>query len=371
MKTHILSLSLFLGTVMAQAQFSPADVRYWVGSGQDSSVLVIDFQDGNLDGQSFAWGYLHDGTATGETMINAIAAADANLEVTITTGFLNDIAYGVHAGLGGDPNYWSTWSGTGIADMTMNSGISESLSNGEWLGCSYTDFDPALPPTDPIAAFDPLAFTAADVLFWTGTGSHSAMLVIDFQDGSATPSYAWGVRFEGSTTGEAMLNAVLGSDPALEAVITTGFLSDVTYGSHAGIGGSPDWWSTWSGTDLGNWSSNLGLSTAVPDGGFFGCSYTDFDPALRPTPPVAAAIPTHIGDQVADHMEVFPQPANEMLYIRNGDHSTQPIVITDLSGRQVLTARGQGLLHTVDVSSLSAGMYVLRMGGMERTIVVQ
>lgn len=370
MNTRILSLSLLLGSAAAHAQFTKSEVQYWIGTGTDSTVLVIDFQDGT-DDDSYAWGYLHDGTATAEDMLNAVASADVNLTVEIPGGFLNTTTYGDHAGIGGSPNWWSTWSGASLTTMTTNMGLSEVLSNGSWFGCSYTDFDPALEPTDPIAAFDPMGFTADDVLFWTGSGSNTALLVIDFQDGSATSSYAWGHRFDGSTTGEAMLNAVLAADPALEAVISTGFLSDVTYGPHAGIGGAPNWWSTWSATNLGNWFSNLGLATAVEHGGLFGCSYTDFNPALRPAPPVAAEIPTGINARVSADLVVYPQPAADVLHIRSTEPIGQPLWITDVAGRQVVTTRGDGLLTTVDVSALPAGMYVLQVGEVKRTIAVQ
>lgn len=369
---HALSAFALLATAPLRAQtFTTNDVAYWVGTGSDSTVLVIDFQDGS-DDASYAWGFLHDGTATAEDMLNAVAAADVNLSVDIPGGFLNSVTYGEHAGIGGDPDWWSTWSGSSLATMVSNLGIAEVLSNGSWFGCSYTDFDPALQPTEPIAAYDPLAFTADDVLFWTGSGAQHALLVIDFQDGSATPSYAWGYRFDGSTTGEAMLNAVVAADPALAAVVTTGFLSDVSYGTHAGIGGAPDWWSTWSATNLGNWTSNLGLTTAVEDGGLFGCSYTDFAPALRPSPPVAAEPATSIHESnTGPSISVFPQPARDILHVVRNDRSVVIARVLDLAGQVVHEQAMQGPTTTIDVSRLPTGMYVLQVGQVKRTLAVQ
>lgn len=366
-----ITFSALLASAPLQAQtFDIGQVEYWVGSGPDSTVLVVDFQDGT-DDPSYAWGFLHDGTATGEDMVNAIAAADPNITVDIPGGFLNSFTYGDHAGIGGAPNYWSTWSGTSIADMEMNLGLAEVLSNGGWFGCSYTDFEPALNPREPIAAFDPFAFTAEDVQFWVGSGANTAILVIDFQDGSATPSYAWGYRFDGSTTGEAMLNAVLAADASLDAVINTGFLSDLTYGTQAGIGGAPDYWSTWSATNLGNWSTNLGLATAVNDGGFFGCSYTDFMPAIRPTPPVAAGVSTSIAAVENELFTVYPQPANDIITIRREADTNETVRITDGAGRLVHEGRTDGAFTTLDVNAFAPGLYVLHVGGTKRTIAVR
>ena len=53
------------------------DVLFVVGTGANQASLVIDFNDG-AGTESFAWGYRWDGTASGEDMITAIAAGDAN-----------------------------------------------------------------------------------------------------------------------------------------------------------------------------------------------------------------------------------------------------------------------------------------------------
>lgn len=354
-----------------QAQtFDLSRVEFWVGSGPDSSVLVVDFQDGSFD-PSYAWGFLHDGTTTGEDMLNAIAAADVNFTVDIGSGFLNSITYGDHAGIGSNPHWWSTWSGTGIADLAMNSGISATLGNGDWFGCSYTDFDPALDPTGPVPAYEPFRFTADDVTFWTGSGTNAAVLVVDFQDGTGSSSHAWGYRFDGTTTGEEILNAVAAADPAFTLTIGGGFLSDINYGTYEGIGGSPDYWSTWSGTNLGNWAMNMGIGTEVADGDLFGCSYTDFSPALRPYYPMAASGTTAIVEQRTAPLLVYPQPANGMFFVRSGIDPGTPLRITDLAGKLMFSGRTDGMLTSVDVHTFAPGLYVLQVGGTKRTIAVQ
>ena len=373
MKTIVRTISALalLATAPMQAQtFTIDDVAYWVGTGTDSSVLVMDFQDGSADA-SYAWGFLHDGTATAEDMVNAIADADPNLTADIPGGFLSSATYNTHAGIGGSPDYWSTWSGTGMGDMAMNMGLAEPLANGSWFGCSYTDFDPALAPTGPWAAFDPFHFTMEDVVFWTGSGAHAAVLVVDFLGGNGSSSYAWGYRFDGTTDGEAMLNAVAAADPAFDALIGGGFLSDLTYGDLAGIGGAPNYWGTWSATNLGNWSMNSGVGTEVADGGFFGCSYTDFNPALRPQYPEPASITTSVAEAAASGLAVYPQPATAQLNIRGNVAGGERLRITDLAGQLVLEQRTSGPLTTVDVGSMPPGMYVLQVGGMKRTVAVQ
>lgn len=349
-----------------------AHVLYWVGAGTDSTVLVIDFQDGSFDpGQSYAWGYLHNGSATAADMLAAIAAADVNLNVDVQGGFLMSVTYNGHAGIGGAPDWWSTWSGTSINDLQLNGGLAEPLAQGMWFGCSYTDFDPALPPTTPLPAYEPFRFTAADVTYWVGTGPHTALLVVDLQNGPGTTAHAWGVRFQGSTTGEDMLQLVAAADPLFSVVTAGGFLNDILYNGEAGIGGNPNYWSTWSATNLGNWSMNIGLASTVLPGGLFGCSYTDFAPALRPRYPQPATAPTAMGEWSPDPLTVFPLPATDMLHIAMDGQPAMPLRIIDLSGKVVFRGRTEGATTTIPVGSIAQGVYVLHVGDRQRIIAVQ
>ncbi len=370
--SSILAFVGFFTFQNAQAQFNFSEVEYWIGSGTDSSVLVVDFQNATWD-SAYAWGYLHNGTATGEDMLNAIAAADVNFSVAIAGGFLNDIVYGKQQGIGGTNGFfWSTWSGTSIATLSMNAGISTSLANGEYFGCSFTDFSPALAPRTPIPAFEPFGFTAQDVDFWVGNGTDSAVLVVDFQDASGSSSFAWGYLYSGIATGQDMLEAVDAADANFSVAISGGFLNDITYNSFAGIGGNPNFWGTYSATNLGNWDLNIGIGDTLQNGELFGCSYTDFDPALRPGHPVAA--PNTIGlfeNEMSHTLDLYPNPASDVLFIGSDHFSTSGelnIKITDAMGRIVVQNTVYGN-SGINVSSLPKGIYTLSFTEKNTTAV--
>jgi hypothetical protein len=130
-------------------------------------------------------------------------------------------------------------------------------------------------------------FTQDDVTYWVGEGENSAVLVIDFNQGDAEESLAWGFRFDGETTGGDMLEAIDQSDVAMR-VNAEAFLNDIFYITKTGVGGAPDYWGTWSSDNGTEWESNSGLGEPVTDGGWFGCTYTDFNPAVAPAEPIAA-----------------------------------------------------------------------------------
>ena len=70
--------SVVVGVRAADAGFTVNDIRYWIGTGSNQAVLVIDWNDGPGP-RSLAWGYRWDGSATGEDMLTAIVNADPRL----------------------------------------------------------------------------------------------------------------------------------------------------------------------------------------------------------------------------------------------------------------------------------------------------
>jgi hypothetical protein len=156
--------------------FLASDILHWEGMGSDSSVIVIDFNDGN---EAVAFGYLSNGMATANQALNDLANAYSSLTVGIGSGFLNDIVYDSQSGIGGTNGYyWGTWSGTNAANWIPNAGLSEVLNNGSWFGCSFTDFEPNTPPTSPNSATTPVGIPSLSIdMNWTIFSSNKQILI--------------------------------------------------------------------------------------------------------------------------------------------------------------------------------------------------
>ena len=289
MRKLLLTGAILLNSILGRSQFTPDDIVYYVGEGPDTAVFVLDFLDGTSD-SCYVWGYLFDAalSVSGGDMLAAIAADEDQLTINTGGGFLNDIYYNNHLGEAGAPNYWGTWSKTDETDWVTNSGLSEVLANGDWFGCSYTDFDPAIVPGEPIPAYASARYSEEMVQFWVGEGANKAVFVIDFVIdvyGEAV-SYAWGYRFDGTTDGATMLADIASEDVNL--TINAGpFLNDILFNGLQGLAGDPNYWATWSGTNLSDWTMNAGLATEINDGDWFGCSYADWPPR-RPFYPISA-----------------------------------------------------------------------------------
>lgn len=180
-------------------------------------------------------------------------------------------------------------------------------------------------------------FTEEDVLFWTGEGEEEALLVIDWNDGNEPQSMAWGFRFDGTISAETMLQTVAEADAHLEVSLAGGFLNDIIYNSpgtnHEGIGGQPDWWSTWSRTDTTLWDMNMGISQEITDGDRFGCSY-GFEPEATPpdAPEAAPYLPTSTEVKISQQNQVYI--SGESLVI-TAQEPVQQVQVFDVSGRLV------------------------------------
>lgn len=62
--------------------------------------------------------------------------------------------------------------------------------------------------------------TFDDIVFWVGTGSNQAALVLDWNDSKAPEALVWGYRWDGTATGLEMLQAIVEADSRLFAHVS-------------------------------------------------------------------------------------------------------------------------------------------------------
>jgi hypothetical protein len=171
------------------------DIQFWVGSGSNQAAIVIDWNDAKTP-ESLIWGFRWDGVATGQTMLNAIEAADPRLTQTPGGGGPSTV-YGLGfdtdsdgfsitgTGDAGTPTdaddhykvgwfsagFWSYWvnnnnqttlpnqSGVGDAATRWSSSgggfTTRTLSNNSWDGWSFAPGFTSTRPSPPDAVLVP------------------------------------------------------------------------------------------------------------------------------------------------------------------------------------------------------------------------
>ena len=64
---------------------------------------------------------------------------------------------------------------------------------------------------------------------------------------------------------------------------------------------------------------------------------------------------------------VYPNPVSDVLNINSANSANLTITITDLNGREIISAKGDSESLSIDLSSLSAGMYLLKLNDGNKT----
>lgn len=175
---------------MGGAVESVDDILFWVGEGENSAALVVDWNGHNDQNISLTWGFRWDGTATGEDMLVAILQEDSRLYSKLGTFGSQTAVYGIGYEANGDGQfelddetqfdssgiaqtspadgstpingndwysegwflgYWyhaiSSTDGNAPATWSPGSGLTaRTLANGDWGSLAYKD------TTDPILA---------------------------------------------------------------------------------------------------------------------------------------------------------------------------------------------------------------------------
>lgn len=75
------------------------------------------------------------------------------------------------------------------------------------------------------------------------------------------------------------------------------------------------------------------------------------------------AMPTSIGETLAENISIYPNPASEYIIIGNEDESSPMplnVDVFDMTGRKVMSGSVYGTRQTIEVSQWQAGIYIVR-----------
>ena len=236
-------------TDTVDATIDTSDIVFWVGNGTNKAVLIVNW--GNPD-TAFAWGFRFNGTATAQTMVDSIAAADPRFWTVGTPSYNGDIHYILSNGdtLGLIPgssttegyNFW--WAN--LNGVSAGNGSGESLHNGDvfkygdysvgigWdpLGTYFlerawlkTPTPAPLPTPTDTTTIEDATIDTADILYWVGAGSNKLTFVVNWAD----TALAWGYRFNTeSVSMSTVINDLAAADPRL-TFGATGMLDDIWF----------------------------------------------------------------------------------------------------------------------------------------------
>lgn len=271
----------------ATINFSASDIQYWVGTGSNQAVVVIGWDD-NPSGSNFAlaWGVRWNGSCTAVNMLDTIATYDSRVAYAISSGFVTSIGYNDGTLVSGSSDsYWC---------YTLNGGYAgaystQAMANGDIMEISSScDFSlsTAMAATNPNGGNTTLPDTVdaslpfSEILYWVGSGTDSAEFIVNFANPDT--AFAWGYLFNGSTTAQAMVDAIAAADPRFWTEGSPSLNGDIHFVIDNGdtLGLSPVdptmgynfWW-----TNLNGVSAGSGAASTLHNGDVF--KYGDMNSA--------------------------------------------------------------------------------------------
>lgn len=355
MRKITLLFSLFFVQFIS-AQFTQNEVKYWIGEGTKSVVLVADFKT-NYTPNSYAWGYrFSEDDLTMEDLINNIAASVTGVSHNTDGGFISQFDYYHHTPA---DNYWSTWSGNSFESLAPNMGIgTDILEDGKFYALSF-GFGPApnyeaYTPNEPVAAYDSSWFDSSGLSQWNGQGENQAVVVIDFgtDNEGIADSFAFGIQFhEEEVTIEAVLDIINTHFEDFDYEVSEDHITHLSFNNHSGSSSQVANWTLYKGQDLASWYQVENTTAGVTNFDWLGFSYEK----RMPFSPQDAVLNTNKFESA--RIIVFPNPATERLFISSD--AVQQIDIYDVTGKRIKSEKYTS--NGIDVSTLANGTYLIQI----------
>lgn len=286
----IVATGLMAQSAPKSVTISEANVQFWTGTGSNSTVVAIgwDDEDASYTPTVVVWGVRWNGTITLLNALDTIMAYDSRFSYTISGSFLTGLNYvDPSNGVALTPsmgwncnNYNGVYGSTNLSTSTWLRISESTCDNYNFTGvnnliyASNPNGGSALP--DTVDASLPFS----DILYWVGTGSDSAEFIVNFANPDT--AFAWGYLFNGSTTAQAMVDAIAAADPRFWTEGSPSLSGDIHFVTDNGdtLGLSPVdptmgynfWW-----TNLNGVSAGSGAASTLHNGDVF--KYGDMNSA--------------------------------------------------------------------------------------------
>ena len=382
-------------------------IEYWVGSGNDSAIVAINW--GNPD-TALAWGLLFNESIWLTDAFMAISNADPRLTISasyMATYVDGDITLTFQTTPAGNtPQFILDGNGyAGYNDPLHNgsflklgeSAYGQGIDSCYWEGSGWfpnsvvwsTEIHPVSAPVEP--APEDATIAAEEILYWVGEGDNKVVFAINWAD----TALAWGYKFStDSVFVSEIIGAIVRTDPRLNIVGDSAFISDFRY-ADANITDSltitphdPSDWSIYFNMQVNHVSSMIGAgghkvgngdfvkfadtyvavkadSVWIEDGEYSYWSYTYVYPMeIHPV-----SVPQNVGimDVAAVIEGIMPNPTTD--YVNVSVSRAVEAVLYDLSGRRMAVYSLNEGINRLDLTAFQSGVYMLRTEGAVSKIV--
>jgi hypothetical protein len=229
---------LFTTKLFAQqdATIDPANVRYWIGEGENEVVLIVNWAEPDT---ALAWGFrFEEETVTVQAMMDKITDADARFSYTLGPWGIGDILFndgvlnlGITAG-----GYWMFNVDGEMAPVGFDQ---QTVANGNYVKWGDTNCGTIVDPENWVYVWEKevvavysyaeeATIDPADIRYWIGEGENEVVLAVNWNEPDTC--LAWGYRFsEENVTVKNIMDAIKAADPRFDYVDIGWGIGDIYY----------------------------------------------------------------------------------------------------------------------------------------------
>lgn len=365
---------LFSTNLLAQedASIDPANIRYWIGEGENEVVFVVNWNEPDT---ALAWGYrFNEEQVTVENVMDAIAAADPRFSYDANSGWLSDITFNngqLDLKLAGN---WWMFNVNGATAMDLYTNIT--VADGDWIKWGDESCGILIDPenyfyvwTKEVAAVYPYAQEAIinpeEILYWIGEGSNEVVFAVNWNN--PNKCLAWGYRFSDMIiVVKDVMDAIAAADSRFAYDASAGYVSDITFDEgdlHLALSGMYFMY------NVNGFPAPLGIDEMAVDAGCFikwgdeSCG-TEIAPWTyvweQPVEPVSVNM--SVVELDGAMLSVHPNPAFGETFVTLENAGLNEVSVYDMQGRlinkQSIVAQA-GEQFRIGTEMLNAGVYFI------------
>ncbi len=375
---------LFSTNLFAQedATIDPADIRFWVGEGQNEVIFIANWAEPDT---ALAWGYRFMAEdVTLKTIMDDIAEADYRFSYEANGSWLLDMHYndGV-LNLSLVEQMWCSFLINGVSSWDTYDVAT--VAPGQYVKLGDTHCGTLVDPDNyvyvwekEVAAVYPIAYEAmidaSEILYWIGEGENEVVFSVNFAEPEDV-CFAWGYRFAGeSVTIKDMMTAIAAVDLRFaftdEPSSWGGYmLTDLQFNYNEVIYDLYGYNAMYNLNGVQSWLTFD--EQTVANGDFVKWGDYTIGTEIAPwtyvweTPVQPVSIYDAVEEVEASTLTVYPNPATDFIMV-NAQNSVY-VEIFDMTGKMVLTSTES----TIDVRDLETGVYFVRVNGNTTKLVVK
>jgi hypothetical protein len=363
---------LFTTNLFAQqdATIDPADIRWWVGEGENEVVFIVNWAEPDT---ALAWGYRFSGeSVTVETMMDEIAEKDYRFSYDGANNWLDDIYFNdgvLDLSLSG---MW--WMYIVNGEMAQLGYAEQTVVNGDYVkwgdeSCGNL-IDPAMYVyvwETPVVPVYPLAEEAmidfSEILYWVGEGENEVVLAVNWSD--PNKCFAWGYRFnEDAVTVETVMDAIAEADARFSYDGDNGWLNDIKYVDEEYELGLTGMYFMYNVNGMGAWYGYNEQTVVNGDFIKWGDESCGTEIAQWTYVWTQTVEPVSVYDAVNENMvntlSIYPNPAVNETFVTIENDGLNEVMVYDIQGRLISNQSvmaNEGEQMRLSTETLTSGVY--------------